>query len=137
MTSSPRAAAVFGRRACAVLAASSAVLHGVMIGHAGNPATAVLIVAMLATCLYCARDLWLSGSLRAWGLVAVMNLGMIVVHCSLPAHQHGAPVLGTNLAVAQPSTVMMLAITISAIEVAAATTVLYRHSRVRARNVII
>jgi hypothetical protein len=132
----PATSAVIGRRACAVLAASSAVLHGVMVGHAGNPAMAVLILAMMATCLYCARDLWIVGSLRAWGLVAAMNLGMIVVHCSSPAHHHGAA-LAPTVAAGQPSTVMMLAIAISAVEVAVATAVLYHHARDRARSVIV
>jgi hypothetical protein len=98
--------------------------------------TAVIILAMMATCLYCARDLWVVGSLRAWGLVAVMNLGMIVVHCSIPAHHHGATLTPT-VAVAQPSTVMMLAIAISAVEVVVATVVLYHHARDRARSVIV
>jgi hypothetical protein len=129
--------AVLGRRVCAGLAVCSAVLHGVMVGHAGNPVTAAIILAMMATCLYCARDLWVAGSLRAWGLVAAMNLGMIVVHCSLPAHQHGTP-LTTGLGVVAPMpTVMTLAIAISAVEVAVATAVLYRHSRDRARSVIV
>ena len=129
--------AVFGRRACAVLAATSAGLHGLMVGHAGNPVTAVIILAMMATCLYCARDLWIGSSLRAWGLVAVMNLGMIVVHCSMPAHQHGAPVLSSGVAVPEPSSLMMAAIAISAVEVAVATAVLYHHARDRARSVIV
>jgi hypothetical protein len=132
----PATSAVIGRRACAVLAACSAVLHGIMVGHAGNVVTAVVILAMMVTCLYCARDLWVVGSLRAWGLVAVMNLGMIVVHCSMPAHQHGTP-LTRDVAVAQPSTVMTLAIAISAVEIVVATVVLYHHARDRARSVIV
>jgi hypothetical protein len=132
----PATSAVFGRRACAVLAATSAVLHGVMVGHAGNVVTAVVILAMMATCLYCARDLWVVGSLRAWGLVAVMNLGMIVVHCSMPAHRHGAA-LPTGVAVAEPSSLLMAAIAISAVEVAIATAVMYHHARDRARSVIV
>jgi hypothetical protein len=136
MSSVFHTSAVLGRRTCAVLAACSAVLHGVMVGHAGNVVTAVIILAMMATCLYCARDLWVDGSPRAWGLVAVMNLGMIVAHCSMPAHQHGAA-LAPTVAVAQPSTVMTLAIAISAVEVVVATVVLYHHARDRARSVIV
>jgi hypothetical protein len=134
--SAPTRPAVFGRRACAVLAACSAVLHGLMVGHAGSVVTAAIILAMMATCLYCARDLWAVGSLRAWGLVAAMNLGMIVVHCSMPAHQHGAPLV-TGVAVAEPSSLMMAAIAVSAVEVAIATAVLYHHARDRARSVIV
>jgi hypothetical protein len=135
MSSAFHTPAVLGRRACAGLAVCSAVLHGVMVGHAGNPVLAVLILAMMATCLYCARDLWIAGTLRAWGLVAAMNLGMILVHCSLPAHTHGAPLIAG--VVAPMPTVMTLAIAISGVEVAVATAVLYRHSRERARSVIV
>ena len=53
--------ATLGRRTCAVLAAASAALHGVMLGHAANPAIAVLMAAMIGACLYCARELWLAG----------------------------------------------------------------------------
>jgi hypothetical protein len=42
--------------------------------------TAGLTVAMAAGCLYCARDLWVRETLRAWILVALMNLTMIAVH---------------------------------------------------------
>jgi hypothetical protein len=127
--------ALLGRRVCAGLAACSALLHGVMVGHAGNPITVAVILAMMATCLYCARDLWIGSSLRAWGLVALMNLGMIVVHCSMPVHQHGATLTTSGL-VAEPSSLMMAAIAISAGEVAVATAVLYHHARDRARSVI-
>lgn len=137
MELSSHTSAVFGRRACAGLAVASAGLHGLMIGHAGNPATVVLILAMAATCLYCARDLWIGSSLRAWGLVAVMSLGMILVHCSMPAHQHGASVLNAGVAVPAPSSLMMAAIGISAVEVAVATAVLYRNARGRARELIV
>ncbi len=136
MLSVSHTSAVFGRRACAGLAACSALLHGVMVGHAGNPVTAVVVLAMMATCLYCARDLWIGSSVRAWGLVAVMNLGMIVVHCSMPAHQHGAP-LTSGVVVPEPSSLMMAAIAISTVEVAVATAVLYHHARDRARSVIV
>jgi hypothetical protein len=40
----------------------------------------VLTVAMLAACMFCARDLWARGTLGAWALVALMNLAMIVIH---------------------------------------------------------
>ena len=81
---------VVGRRTCALLAACSAVLHGISLGHVTNVAATVLIAAMLAGCLYCARDLWLHGTQRGWLLVALMNFAMIAIH--LPAssgHHHG------------------------------------------------
>ena len=82
-------AAVVARRACALLAACSAVLHGITIAHA-TLAAAVLLAGMGLACLYCARDLWMQGALRTWVLIAVMNLAMITVHTGLPSgHQHG------------------------------------------------
>ena len=82
--------ATLGRRTCAVLAAASAALHAVMLGHAANPAMAVLMAAMIGACLYCARDLWLRGTLQTWCIVAVMNLAMVAVHLPVPAHRHVA-----------------------------------------------
>jgi hypothetical protein len=73
-------AAVVGRRACAVVAACSAVLHGFSLVHATSAAATVLTAVMLAGCLFCARDLWVRGSPRAWVLVALMNLAMIALH---------------------------------------------------------
>src|SRR3954463_6010361 len=69
--------AVLGRRTCALVAVCSAVVHGLMLGSSTNPALAVLVVAMMGACLYCARDLWTVGSSRAWCLVAVMSLAMV------------------------------------------------------------
>ena len=76
-------AALVARRTAAVLAASSAVLHAVMLGHAGSVALTVLIAGMVGACLYCARELWLSGTSRAWCLVAVMNLVMVATASDL------------------------------------------------------
>ena len=91
-----RGGPVFGRRACAVLALSSAGLHAAMLGHASNVVAGVLLAAMILACVYCARDLWTMGSSRAWCLVAVMNLGMIAVHWSAPGHHHTG-VISTGL----------------------------------------
>jgi hypothetical protein len=120
--------AVYGRRACAVLAASSALLHGISLIHATSPAAAVLTVAMVAGCLYCARDLWVGGALRAWVLVALMNLAMIALHAPASAtHHHGG---GVNAdAPVHHSTVMPLATTLAAVEVIAAAAVLYHRTR--------
>ena len=71
-----------------VLAAISAGLHGVMLGHAGSAAFAVLIAVMVGACLYCAYELWSSGTMRAWWLVAVMNLAMVAVHLPMSGAHH-------------------------------------------------
>jgi hypothetical protein len=81
---------VVARRIAAVLAAVSAALHGVMLGHAGNAAMTVLIAGMAVACLYCARELWLASTTRAWTLVALMNLGMVAVHLPVTAGHHAA-----------------------------------------------
>jgi hypothetical protein len=125
--------AVLGRRACALVAVGSAAVHGLMLGQAGNPVVAVLVVAMMAACLYCARDLWTAGTPRAWCVVAVMNLGMVAVHWSAPGHHHGG-VVGTAAAIPS-STLMTVATSLSVLEAAAATAVLYVQSRGRAVSV--
>jgi hypothetical protein len=115
--------AVLGRRTCAGLAVTSAGLHAVMLGHAGA-AAALLLAAMIGACLYCARDLWRDGTVRAWVVVALMNLAMIALHLPGPTHQHGAT--GTA---EQPSTVMTVATTLALTEALAAAAVLYAYSR--------
>ena len=123
--------AILGRRACASLAACSAVLHGLSLVHATISATVVLTVAMLVGCLYCARDLWVRGTLRAWVLVALMNLAMIAIH--VPAspghhsHLHGGAVAAA--APAHHSTVMTLATALAALEVVVAAAVVYFRTR--------
>ena len=122
-------AAVVGRRACALLAACSAVLHGITITHTDTPAAAVLMAGMAAACLYCARDLWMRSALRTWVLVAVMNISMIAVHTPFATgHQHG----GGAAVAAIPmhhSTVMTLATALAAVEAVIATAVVYQRSR--------
>jgi hypothetical protein len=126
--------AVLGRRTCALVAVGSAAVHGLMLGSSTNPALAILVVAMMGACLFCARDLWAVGSARAWCLVAVMNLGMIAVHWSAPGHHHTGVIntglIGTGALPA--STVMTVATTLSLLEAVAATAVLYVQSRGRA-----
>jgi hypothetical protein len=121
------ATAVIGRRTCAVLAATSAVLHAVMLGHAANIAMAVLMSAMIVACLYCARDLWLRGTPGVWCLVALMNLAMIALHVPAPAHHHAAHVVAAG----QQPAVMGLATGLSAIEVLFAVAVLVCGTRRR------
>jgi hypothetical protein len=126
--------AVLGRRACALVAVCSAAAHGVMLSGSTNPALAAVVIAMMGACLYCARDLWTVGSSRAWCLVAVMNLAMVAVHWSAPGHHHtevvGAGLIGTGAPTA--SALMTVATTLSVLEAAAATAVLYVQSRGRA-----
>ncbi len=124
------ACAVTGRRLCALLAVCSAGLHAVMLGHAGSAAVAVLLVAMLGVCLFCAWELWRDSSLRAWTLVALMNLGMVAVHLGGSGHQHGAPLQLAGAAA--PSALMTVATAIALVEVAAAVAVLFYRTRDRA-----
>ena len=114
---------VFGRRACAALALSSAGLHAVMLGHASNVVAGGLLAAMIAACVYCARDLWQRGSLRAWCIVGLMNIAMIAVHLPAPVHHHGVHAAG------QQSMLMGLATAIAAVEVTVAIAVLYYRTR--------
>jgi hypothetical protein len=121
--------AVFGRRACAALALSSAGLHAAMLGHASNVVAGGLLAAMIVACVYCARDLWLRGTLRAWCVVGLMNIAMIAVHLPAPAHHHVAH------AATQQSTLMGLATAIAAVEVTVAIAVLYYRTRGNAQLV--
>jgi hypothetical protein len=118
--------ATLGRRACAVLALSSAGLHAAMLGHVSNVLASVLLAAMVAACVYCARDLWLCGTLRAWCVVGLMNIAMIAVHLPMPAHHHGMHMA----AMAQQSTLMGLATGVAAVEAVVAMAVLYYRTRV-------
>jgi hypothetical protein len=104
------------------------VLHGFSFVHAMSAAATVLTVAMLAACLFCARDLWARGTLRAWVLVALMNLAMIAIHTpASTAHHHGG---GVNAAApVHHSTLMTLATTLAAVEAVAAAAVLYYRTR--------
>ena len=126
--------AVLGRRAFALVAVGSAVVHGLMLGRTNNAVLAVLVVAMAAACLYCARDLWKASSMRAWCVVAVMNLGMVAVHWSAPGHHHADAV--DVAAVIPTSTLMTVATTVSIFEAAVATAVLWIHSRGRAVSLV-
>jgi hypothetical protein len=124
------ATSVLARRACAALALSSAGLHAAMLGHASNVVAGVLLAAMIVACVYCARDLWLRGTLRAWCIVGLMNIAMIAVHLPAPAHHHGV-----QAAASPQSTVMVLATAIAAVEVTVAIAVLYYRTRANAQLV--
>ena len=95
-----------------------------MLGHASNVVAGGLLAAMIVACVYCARDLWLRGTLRAWCAVGLMNIAMIAVHLPMPAHHHGM-----HASAGQQSTLMGLATAIAAVEVAVAMAVLYYRTR--------
>ena len=105
----------------------SAGLHAVMLGHASSVIVTALLATMVVACLYCARELWRSGTARAWVVVALMNLAMIALHLPAPAHHHGAP----NVAAPTMSTLMAVATVLAFIEIVAATAALYVGSRGR------
>ncbi|MGE2714072.1 hypothetical protein ACQI4L_08445 [Mycolicibacterium litorale] len=114
--------AVIARRCCALAAVVSAGLHLTALGHAATAVTAVLLAAMIAGCLFCARDLWVLGSVRAWLILALMNLAMIALHLPAPTHHHGAPT-------ADPSFAMGAATALAMVEVTVAAVVLYLRTR--------
>jgi hypothetical protein len=121
-------AGVIGRRTCATLAACSAVLHGVALGNVTNVVAMVVLVGMLIGCLYCARDLWRSGTVRGWLMVALMNFAMIAIH--LPAsgtHHHGTG--GPAVSPVHESMVMDAATVLAVVEVTIAAVVLYYRTR--------
>ncbi len=124
--------ATLGRRTCAVLAAASAGLHAAMLGHASNVVVGGLLAGMIVACVYCARDLWLRGTLRAWCVVGLMNIAMIAVHLPAPSHHHGLHAATAG----QQSTLMGLATAVAAVEVAAAAAVLWFRTRRGAQLVV-
>jgi hypothetical protein len=123
---------VAGRRVCALLAASSAALHGAMVGDTRSAVMAVIVVGMAVACLYCAKELWTAGSPRVWCVVAVMNLGMVAMHLSMPGHHHGSAVSATPAAAT--STLMAVATSIAILEAVIATVVLWVQTRSRASS---
>jgi hypothetical protein len=130
---SVRTPTVLGRRACALLAAFSAGLHGLMVGEAGNVVVGGIVLAMAAACLYCVRELWVGSTVRAWCLVALMNLGMIAVHWSAPGcHPGAAAVSSAQTSMMPPSTLMLTATAVAAVEAVIATVVLSVMTRGRA-----
>ena len=89
----------------------------------------MLTLMMLLACLLCARDLWARGTMRAWVLVAMMNLTMIAIHApgSSGAHHHGGGI--TAAAAGHRSPTMTLATALAAVEIVAAAAVLYYRTR--------
>ena len=101
-----------------------------MLGHPGSAAFAVLIAVMVGACLYCAYELWSSGTLRAWTLVAVMNLAMVAVHLPMSGAHHVTHV-DVNAVVPQ-SMIMNMATSLSMVEVLIAVGVLCYRTRANA-----
>jgi hypothetical protein len=120
---------VFGRRVCAALALGSATLHAATLGHSSNVVSGAVLAAMAIGCLYCASELWLRGTLRAWCVVGLMNIAMIAVHMPMPAHHHGMSP-GT---LSEHSTLMGWATAIASVEVLVAIAVLYYRTRSHAQ----
>lgn len=126
--SATHACSVFGRRTCALLAASSAGLHVVMLGATANPVAAAVLAAMIVGCLYCAGHLWRSGTPAVWCTIALMSLAMIALHTPMPGHHHGVT------APAHTSAMMTTATLLALLEVIIAAAVLTY--RTRRRSVI-
>jgi hypothetical protein len=96
-----------------------------MLGHASNVVVGTVLAAMIAACVYCARDLWSRGTLRAWCVVGLMNIAMIAVHMPMPAHHHSVH-MGS---MGQQSTLMGIATGIAGVEAVVAMAVLYYRTR--------
>lgn len=71
------------RRTAAVGAATSGILHLLMLGHGGHLGWSLLMAAMAIVCLPCAGHLWRMASVRSWALIGVMNSGMLAVHLGM------------------------------------------------------
>ncbi|CAG7585453.1 MULTISPECIES: hypothetical protein [Rhodococcus] len=133
------------RRAAAALAVAAAGLHAASLGeHAtSSPLVAVVTVAMIFGCLYCARHLWMRGSHRDWGLVALMNVGMIALHVTVMSpgsgggghHGHAMHAAAPAPMGHSMSTPMVAALATAALEAVIAVTVLFYQTRFDARDV--
>lgn len=125
--SAAHACSVLGRRACALLGASSALLHVVMLGTAANPAAGAVLAVMIVGCLLCAVHLWQRGTSGIWCTIALMNLAMVALHMPMPSHHHGvglpaAPALAM-------AAVMTSAVVLALTEATIAAAVLYYRTR--------
>jgi hypothetical protein len=111
------------RGAGALLAVSSAVLHGISLG--------AVALAMAAVCLYCAYELWRFDSVRSWVLVAVMNISMIGVHLmTAGGHHHGVTASAVPpAATAGMGVAMGWATLVAAVEILFAAAVLFVRTR--------
>lgn len=128
-----RTSSAIVRHAGALLAVGSAALHGAALGPGVTPWLAALTVLMLVGCLYCAYELLTRDTVRAWVLVAVMNLAMVAVHLPMTGtHHHGARP-GVSAAV---PTAMELATVVALIEILLAAAVLFVRTRALAPDVV-
>ncbi len=111
------------RGAGALLAVTSAVLHGTSLGAGA--------LGMAAACLYCAYELWRFDTVRSWVLVAVMNIAMIGVHLLMTdGHHHGAHASAFSAATTiDMGVAMALATAVAAAEILFAATVLFVRTR--------
>lgn len=96
----------------------------------------LVTVAMILGCLYCAGHLWMRGSQRDWGLVAMMNVGMIALHLTVMSPGSGGGHHGHTMhaAASAPmgqslSAPMAAALATAALEAVVAVTVLFYRSR--------
>ena len=125
------------RRAAAALAVATAGLHAATLGEhaASSPMVGLVTVAMILGCLYCAGHLWMRGSQRDWGLVALMNVGMIALHLTVMSPGSGGGHHGHTMhaAASAPmghlSTPMAAALATAALEAVVAVTVLFYRTR--------
>ncbi|MEN0138394.1 MAG: hypothetical protein AAGC80_24795 [Rhodococcus sp. (in: high G+C Gram-positive bacteria)] len=127
------------RRAAAGLAVATAGLHAATLGEhaAASPMVGVVTVAMIVGCLYCAGHLWMRGSQRDWGLVAMMNVGMIALHLTVMSpgsgggshHGHAMHAAASAPMTHAMSPTMSVALATAALEAVVAVTVLFYRSR--------
>lgn len=123
--------ATAGRRTCAIMTAGSAGVHLMMLSQSAFALAALPVALMAAVCLMCARDLWRDASLRTWCAVAVMNLGMIAAHWSIPGCGHNSVAAATQVT---PSTLMVVATVVSVVEATIATVVMIVQTHRRAQR---
>jgi len=134
------------RRAAAALAVAAAGLHAASLGeHAtSSPMLGPVTIAMIFGCLYCARHLWMRGSHRDWGLVALMNVGMIALHVTVMSpgsgggghHGHAMHPAASAPMGHSMSAPMAAALATAALEAVVAVTVLFYKTRFDAREVL-
>ncbi|PBC48403.1 hypothetical protein CJ179_16330 [Rhodococcus sp. ACS1] len=133
-----RRTSLWWRRAAAALAIATAGLHAATLGEhaAASPMVGVVTVAMILGCLYCAGHLWMRGSQRDWGLVAMMNVGMIALHLTVMSpgsggghHGHAMHAAASAPTAHAMSTPMAAALATAALEAVVAVTVLFYRSR--------
>lgn len=126
------------RRAAALLALCTAVLHVIAVREHQTLSvlTATSMIVMATGCLYCVRHLWTRENLGDWGLVALMGIGMLVMHFSMMQgptsnqhQQHGSGMLLTSASQNHLSPLMLASLISSAAEVTFAVFILFYRTR--------